>query len=110
MDTAPTDGQRRAADARPLYELRTSGLLWLINAAVFHPRGFALAIYTDGPEETDVLGWGLVGAGSQPWVFSTETDEERASIDDAFERAEAFLAEARSAGRDGIPGAPRFGA
>lgn len=58
---------------RPLSELRSSGLLWLINRAVFHPRGVALAIRETS--EGEVTGWGLVTApAGEPFSFAEETD------------------------------------
>lgn len=48
---------------RPWDELASSGLLWLINATCFHPRGYALAVHPDG------AGWSLLGDGSEPWCF-----------------------------------------
>ena len=51
---------------RPFAELRDTGLLWLINRQVFHPRGYALALHwADG----DVVGWSLLGDGTTPWNF-----------------------------------------
>lgn len=44
-------------------DLRSDGLLWLINASVFHPRGYALALDT-----TDGSFW-LYGDGKEPWTF-----------------------------------------
>lgn len=32
------------ADLRPWSDLRDSGLLWLINTTVLHPRGYAMGI------------------------------------------------------------------
>lgn len=64
---------------RPI-DLRESGLLWLVNRAVFHPRGFALAVETDGSLS-------LLGDGSEPWKFELPSDHE----DDLFRRAEATL-------------------
>lgn len=66
---------------RPLSELRESGLLWLINRTVLHPRGFALALVVDGNE---VVGWQLLGDGTEPWSFG---DDET----DLFARVEALL-------------------
>ena len=61
---------------RPFSALRDSGLLWLINTSVLHPRGFALALHYDdrGSEPT---GWSLIGDGSEPWVFVDSTDNDR---------------------------------
>ena len=79
---------------RPFEDLRDSGLLWLINRAVFHPRGFALALtITDGGQAT---GWSLLGDGSEPWQYG-EVDVEN----DKFRRAEATLNGQRAAG--GVP-------
>jgi len=52
--------------SRPFSELRDTGLLWLVNTAVFHPRGFALALVFDGGE---AVGWELTGDGTEPWMF-----------------------------------------
>jgi hypothetical protein len=85
---------------RPFEDLRTSGLLWLINRTVFHPRGFALALtVTDDGKAT---GWSLLGDGSEPWQYG-EVEVEN----DKFCRAEETLNSQRpavgaSAGR--IPG------
>lgn len=57
---------------RPFQELRDSGLLWLINRTVFHPRGYALAIAYDDDE---AVGWSLLGDGSEPWQYADEVDE-----------------------------------
>lgn len=57
---------------RPLIELSTSGLLWLINATVFHPRGWALALHKRGGE---IAGWHLQGDGREVWVFEGNHDE-----------------------------------
>jgi hypothetical protein len=69
---------------RPFEDLRDSGLLWLINRAVFHPRGYALALHVDDGGE--VVGWSLQGDGSEPWTFEDGPEQL-----DAFRRAEATL-------------------
>ena len=56
-----------------LGELRSSGLLWLINRVVFHPRGFALAVHLE--PDGRVTGWTLEGSGRGPWRFSESDDE-----------------------------------
>jgi hypothetical protein len=81
-DTTP----QRPADSRDLNELSATGMLWLINRAVFHPRGFALALDVDGGQ---VLGWQLLGDGSETWHFSADRDDVN------FALVEAFLAEHR---------------
>lgn len=42
-------------------ELRETGLLWLINTSVFHPRGMALAVWLD--DKCRARGWKLISAG-----------------------------------------------
>jgi hypothetical protein len=71
--------------ARPFEELRESGLLWLINRTVFHPRGFALGLVLDA--EGHVTGWTLGGDGAEPWQFKTDEIDEI----DLFRRAEKTL-------------------
>lgn len=58
---------------RPLDDLQASGLLWLINRTVFHPRGFSLGIaYSEG----EVAGWVLQGDGRDPYRFGDDIDEQ----------------------------------
>lgn len=58
---------------RPWKDLRTTGLLWLINAALLHPRGYALAMTFDA--DGKAVGWQLLGDGSEPWKFGDDIDE-----------------------------------
>jgi hypothetical protein len=82
-----TTDEEASREVRPFGELRSSGLLWLINAAVFHPRGgFALAVVVRGGE---VVGWRLLGDGTEPWYFDPP-------IDESFHAAEATLAKVRA--------------
>lgn len=68
-------------ESRDWNELRQSGLLWLINRTVFHPRGWALGlVYRDG----EVVGWDLLGAGNEVWQMD-------GSEDDEFARAQETL-------------------
>jgi hypothetical protein len=76
--------------ARPLSELSDSGLLWLINVTVFHPRGFALALEKN-TETGEVTGWELLGNGSEPWVFSDSRRERFAAAEETFEQARGSL-------------------
>ncbi|MFD9107149.1 hypothetical protein [Streptomyces bottropensis] len=74
-------------DFRPLLELSESGLLWLINRTVFHPRGLALALYQEGDQ---ARGWKLLtAAADEPFAFTDDVDNE------GFRRAEATLRAAR---------------
>lgn len=76
-------------EARPWGELRDSGLLWLINRVVFHPRGYALFVtMRDG----EPVGWGLQGDGSEVWTFSGDEDHH-------FEAVQYTFAEQAAAAR-----------
>lgn len=75
---------------RSFTELSPSGLLWLINAAVFHPRGFALAITV---RDGEAIGWDIQGDGTEPWRYAN-------NMDHRFAAAEATLAAARTSNVD----------
>jgi hypothetical protein len=49
-------------------DLQADGVLWMINKAVFHPRGFALAIDQHG-----LLS--LMGDGSEPWTYEHDLED-----------------------------------
>lgn len=61
MSTVP---DRESADERDVFTfgaLTTTGILWLINRAVFHPRGLALGLeFAEGDAEP--RGWTLHAA------------------------------------------------
>ena len=84
-----------ASTTRPFSELREHGLLWLINKAVFHPRGFALAF--DVEDDGTVTGWGMKGDGTESWSYVDDPegahtkDGEPWTEDIAFAAVEAFL-------------------
>lgn len=78
---------------RPFSELRDTGLLWLVNKAVFHPRGFALALFID--DDGEATGWKLEGDGSEPWRYEGSTPDGVPLDDAGFARVEAFLASLR---------------
>lgn len=63
--------------------LSESGLLWLINRVVFHPRGFALA-YLHSERA-----FSLLGDGSEPWRF------EGVDEDATFQRVENLFDDRR---------------
>lgn len=71
-------------EVRPIADLRSSGLLWLLNSAALHPRGYAIALVMD--DGGTVTGWQLLGDGSEPWSFEDSPDTH-----DAFRRAEQTL-------------------
>lgn len=70
------------ADALPWDDLRESGLLWLINRVVFHPRGWALALVQ---HDFTIVGWHLLGDGTEVWRYD-------GGEDDLFARAQVTLA------------------
>lgn len=69
---------------RPLSDLQETGMLWLINRVVFHPRGLALALARNR-ETGEIVGWRIEGDGSECFAF-TEADD-----DESFAQAQAFL-------------------
>lgn len=79
----------------PFSDLRDTGLLWLINRVVFHPRGYALALQWNEDTNGDKAagGWQLFGDGSEPWSFAGDEDEK-------FAQVEAFLREHAKAVKD----------
>lgn len=80
---------RACGELQPLSELSTSGLLWLINRVVFHPRGLALAL--NQGEGDDITGWLLLAAeAGEPFSFPNRDDEM------GYQRAEATLRAALS--------------
>lgn len=58
-------------DVRAWEELRSTGLLWLINRVVFHPRGWALALVR---RDGQLVGWNLQGDGREVWEFNGDED------------------------------------
>lgn len=64
----------RNDDGRSFDDFRASGLLWLINRTVFHPRGFALGFVRDD-EAGEVTGWELLGDGAEPWRFDGDGED-----------------------------------
>lgn len=90
----PPTGERTpdTSEARPWEELKTTGLLWLINATVFHPRGYALGLFRDSVTG-EFVGWVLLGDGTEPWTFSDEgLPEGQPTVDDLFSLAKELLA------------------
>lgn len=80
-------------DVRPFRELmEDTGLLWLINRTVFHPRGFALALVFADDEREQPLGWQLVGDGTAVWAYD---EAEHATEAERFEAAQRTFDEPR---------------
>lgn len=76
------------AEARDWAELQTTGLLWLINTSLLHPRGYALAIGFDDDGNCD--GWRIVGDGSTPWQMGCD-EQTQAMIDRRFAAIKELL-------------------
>lgn len=76
-ETAP------AADEREV-DLVESGLLWLINRQVFHPRGFALS------RDPDTNTFYLNGDGADVWSYAEDIGENA-----KLRRVEALFARQR---------------
>jgi hypothetical protein len=72
----------RGPKTRPMSDLRDSGLLWLINRQVFHPRGFALALDVNAAGK--VVGWQLLGDGKEPWTFDCDETERLARANETL--------------------------
>jgi hypothetical protein len=79
----------RYAQERPWHELGESGLLWLINTIVFHPRGYALAIHLD--DQGTATGFSILGDGTERWTFSENWPDNQRSPDDAFAAIKELL-------------------
>lgn len=73
---------------RPFEELRSDGMLWLINATVFHPRGYALAFHFDSLGQA--TGWSLMGDGTESWQFGCD-EETQARVGEAFRATKDLL-------------------
>lgn len=97
MTTPITHGDESVEPQRPFSELRDTGLLWLLNRVVFHPRGFALALHYTGkfPDMGECVGWSLHGDGSEPWSMGDPPAEYQAlgapTEDELFARVSALL-------------------
>lgn len=74
---------------RPFSDLKEeTGLLWLINSVVFHPRGVAFALYSDN--DGNITGWNLVNDGTdEPWHYNDSP-----TINERYRAANRTIAEA----------------
>lgn len=75
------------AEVRPFSELRDTGLLWLINRVVFHPRGYGLALAMN-QKTGEIDGWAMIGDGEEPYTFD---DSEPPTETELFNRVEGFF-------------------
>lgn len=65
-------------------KLRDSGLLWLVNKALLHPRGYALGVAVEHRSDHRLF---LYGDGSEPWTFQLPEEEEN----DLFAKVQDLL-------------------
>lgn len=70
---------------RPFKDLRDSGLLWLINRSVLHPRGFAMALTI--ADDGEATGWSLLGDGREPWSYDIDEAKRFAQAEATFDGA-----------------------
>ena len=82
----------RKADPRIDVDLAADGVLFMINAQVFHPRGFALSY------EPKTGNFYLLGDGSERWRFAEDADApgETADNDAKWAAFNVLLDRARS--------------
>jgi hypothetical protein len=82
----------KALTPRPFQELFDSGLLWLINAQVFHPRGYALQIHleTDGDTHIEAVGWSIIGDGLEAFQIGCD-DESQEKLQRRFDQIRDLL-------------------
>jgi hypothetical protein len=80
----PTDNDQPATGHRTWEELRTSGLLWLLNRVCLHPRGYALALVRRDGQYT---GWRLLGDGQEVWSFCDDEDDSYAAVEATLRQA-----------------------
>lgn len=64
-DVLLTPDQRQA-----IREFKDTGLLWLVNTSVMHPRGYAIAVTV--AEDGEPIAMSVVGDGTEPWCFDGE--------------------------------------
>lgn len=85
---------RTERNVRPFSDLLDSGMLLLINASTYHPRGVAMAILLD--DAGVAVGWYLVGEGDELWQFGITSAPDPApdSIDGRWRASQATIAEA----------------
>jgi hypothetical protein len=69
----------------PWEKMREHGVLWYINRLAFHPRGISLTLTKDN--EGNIIAWGLIGDGSEPFAFDPDDDDEE------FHKFDKFLHE-----------------
>lgn len=97
MTATPEHASETTEPELPFSALRDTGLLWLINRVVFHPRGYALAlVYTDrAATGGTATGWQLYGDGTEPWSMGDPPAELQAlghpTEDELFRRTQLLL-------------------
>jgi hypothetical protein len=64
-----------------LKRFQADGLIFLVNTAVLHPRGLALALHL---EDGEPIGLSIVGAGDEPWVYDGSADRALDELEDTL--------------------------
>lgn len=77
------------SETRPFEDFRDSGLLWLVNASVFHPRGYALALVYDDNDKC--VGWQLFGDGTTRWTYAEKFPDGVTTPDDLFHKIKELM-------------------
>lgn len=52
----------------PWTELQKSGALWMMNAALWYPRGYSMMAYYPDDSFSECIGYKVVGDGKRPWT------------------------------------------
>jgi len=95
MSVLPASESMPERDAFSWDQMLDTGLLWLVNRVVLHPRGLALA-FDYGHGEAQPRGWSLVAAEpGEPFTFGLPDGYEA----ERFQAIEALFAQTRRDGR-----------
>lgn len=70
----------------PWAEFQKSGALWLVNATLWHPRGYAMLMYYPDDTFSESIGYKIVGEGKRPWTTPVNLRE----INEAFRKFKAL--------------------
>lgn len=85
LEFIPAPGLVLTDEQRELMKrFHEEGLIWLVNTALLHPRGWALTIHLDNNGEP--VGLSIQGDGLEPWAFAPG---EQADILQRYEEAES---------------------
>lgn len=83
--------------SQTLQKFWEEGLLWLVNTAILHPRGYALTIVYDDEALNTPLGLFIQGDGDEPWCFGDDEATEPLEKHQRAMAARELLWQARKA-------------